>query len=458
MKPVAFHEILGEKHFVKVEPERFNSLVQRYRNQDAAKTVSLDSLNDVEWKTYFGSFTPFPNSFKVPLALCYHGHQFGNYNPYIGDGRGFLYAQFIENDTKRLLDLGTKGSGTTPFSRGGDGRLTLKGAFREVLASEYLSALGVKSCKILSVFETGEQLERQDEPSPTRSAVLVRLSHSHVRIGSFQRLAYLNQNEEILNLAKYVIKHYYPNIKSKVPPNEMIRQLLNSLINNVAEMVAGWMASGFVHGVLNTDNFNVTGETFDYGPWRFLVDMNFKFTAAYFDYEGRYAYGKQPEAALWALCRFADCFTEIVSLEILEEELKKFYPKMQVALFNKLCWRFGILQPTDIKQDVFLSLFFSATKKSKIKLDYLFHRFYAGFEPNSMLKEDKEILPFLEVLGVQKPRQKTRPQYFSGLVKSSLSSEEVEKIWSCISEKDDWSQFEKKIKNIKKYGNALRMV
>ena len=457
MKPAVFHELLGEKHFTKVQPATFVNLTQRYRNQDAAKTVSLDKLNNAEWKSYFGLFVPFPNSFKSPLALCYHGHQFGSYNPYIGDGRGFLYAQLIENKTKRLMDLGTKGSGKTPFSRSGDGRLTLKGAFREVLASEYLIALGVNSCKILSVFETEEKLQRQDEPSPTRAAVLVRLSHSHIRIGSFQRLAYLNQHEEILKLARYVVKYYYPKLDHNIAPKELLKHLLKSLVENVAEMVAGWMSSGFVHGVLNTDNFNLTGESFDYGPWRFLVKMDFHFTAAYFDHKERYSYGKQPEAALWALCRFADCLVEFVSEKELEKELSEFYPKMQSSLFKKLCWRFGVLPPSDIKEDVFISLFFNATSKSKINLDYLFHKYYAGFEPKTLQTESKEIIPFLETLSVQKARQASRPEYFSQSLASSLSIDEVEDIWSCISERDDWTKFEKKIKIIKDYGTALRV-
>ena len=123
-----------------------------------------------------------------PLALRYHGHQFQHYNPDLGDGRGFLFAQLYDLSDGRLLDLGTKGSGTTPYSRSGDGRLTLKGAVREALATAFLRALGVNTSKTLSIVETGEQLFRGDEPSPTRSAVLVRLSHFHVRFGTFQRL------------------------------------------------------------------------------------------------------------------------------------------------------------------------------------------------------------------------------------------------------------------------------
>ena len=456
MKPVAIHEELGKNFFTKVTAANFHTLIQRYRNQEAAETVSLNHLPDDKWRSYFGLFVPFPNSFKMPLALCYHGHQFGIYNSEIGDGRGFLYAQLKENETNRLLDLGTKGSGTTPFSRSGDGRLTLKGAVREILASEYLHALGVNSCKILSVYETGEALQRHDEPSPTRSAVLVRLSHSHLRIGSFQRFAYLNQHKEILKLARYVAFNYYPKIDPESPPAELLTQLLASLAKLVAEMVAGWMASGFVHGVLNTDNFNLTGESFDYGPWRFLEKMDFNFTAAYFDQEGRYAFGKQPEASLWALCRLADCFTEFVSNERLERELLRFYPAIQNALYQKLCWRFGIRPSTEVNKDQFVSLFFSATTNSKINLDYLFHHFYSGFNTEEIISAPEPLQPFLKVLKKHLARQKRRPEFFNAKLECSLVIDEVESIWKAISENDDWTQFEKKILAIKRYGTALK--
>ena len=455
MKAEMLHEELGEGFFAKVKAADFNSLILRYRNQDAAQTISLDTLDDQEWCAYFGRFEPFPNSFKSPLALSYHGHQFGSYNPDIGDGRGFLYAQIREQGSNRLLDLGTKGSGKTPYSRNGDGRLTLKGAVREILASEYLQAVGVNSSKSLSVFETGEALHRHDEPSPARGAVLVRLSHSHIRIGSFQRLAYLNQHQDILKLAKFVIRNYYPQIEQQQPPEELFQQLLASFIQLVADMVAGWMAAGFVHGVLNTDNFNLTGESFDYGPWRFLEQMDFEFTAAYFDHNRRYAYGKQPEAALWALCRLADCFTEFVPLEKLEKELQKFYPTLQKLLFEKICWRFGIIASPKLHQDEFLSLFFSCTTKSQINLDYLFHTFYAGFDQTQIGAENEEILPFLKIIESQKARQNKRPDYFDQPLQSTLTIKEVEAVWEPISQADDWTLCYEKIQAIKNYRTAL---
>src|SRR5262249_23359045 len=146
----------------------------RYRNDRWARRVGLSHLTDAEWIAHFGRFQPLPDNIPQPLALRYHGHQFRTYNPDLGDGRGFLFAQF-RDDAGRILDLGTKGSGKTPYSRTADGRLTLKGGVREVMATTMLEAFGVNTSKTFSLIETGEQLNRNDEPSPTRSSVLVRL-------------------------------------------------------------------------------------------------------------------------------------------------------------------------------------------------------------------------------------------------------------------------------------------
>ena len=235
-----------------------------------------------------------------PLALKYHGHQFGQYNSELGDGRGFLLAQFLDKN-KNLWDLGTKGSGQTKYSRGGDGRLTLKGAIRELLATEFLSALGVATSQTLSIIETEEKLQRNDEPSPTRSAVLVRRSNGHIRIGTFQRLAYLNQLDNLEILIDYLRDNYFTHINKSSNRDVFIETIFLECVKKIATSMGKIIISGFVHGVLNTDNFNVTGEVFDFGPWRFIQYANQNFTAAYFDHNGRYSFGRQPEAALWAL-------------------------------------------------------------------------------------------------------------------------------------------------------------
>jgi uncharacterized protein YdiU (UPF0061 family) len=164
-------------------------------------------LSDEEWVAHFGRFEALPNMAQPPLAMRYHGHQFRTYNPQLGDGRGFLFGQ-LRDQTGRLLDLGTKGSGQTPWSRQGDGRLTLKGGVREILAARMLEAQGVSTSKALSLIETGENLIRSDEPSPTRSAVLVRLQHSHVRFGTFQRHAFLEAPERLTALVDHCVAAY----------------------------------------------------------------------------------------------------------------------------------------------------------------------------------------------------------------------------------------------------------
>ena len=186
-RPSRRHADLGPAFYDPVAAARFPATILRYRNQAWAARVGLAGLSEADWIGHFARFEPLPGSFETPLALRYHGHQFRSYNPELGDGRGFLFAQVHDLKDGRLLDLGTKGSGTTPWSRGADGRLTLKGGVREVLASALLEAQGVDTSKSFSLIETGEDLVRGDEPSPARSSVLVRLSHGHIRIGTFQR-------------------------------------------------------------------------------------------------------------------------------------------------------------------------------------------------------------------------------------------------------------------------------
>ncbi|HYJ53345.1 MAG TPA: protein adenylyltransferase SelO family protein, partial [Allosphingosinicella sp.] len=238
---------LGPDFYDQVRAADFPQTILRFRNDRAAQSIGLDGMSDAEWIGHFGRFVPLPDNLPEPLALRYHGHQFRVYNPDIGDGRGFLFAQFRDAGG-RLLDLGTKGSGQTPWSRFGDGRLTLKGGIREILATEMLEALGAETSKTFSLIETGEALDRNDEPSPTRSAVLVRLQHSHIRIGTFQRLAALDQPENMRKLTDYCLRYYYGDDSGD--PG----RLLDHVAGQAARLAASYIAAGFVHGVLNSDN------------------------------------------------------------------------------------------------------------------------------------------------------------------------------------------------------------
>jgi uncharacterized protein YdiU (UPF0061 family) len=457
------HQKLDNRFYQTVSAATFSMTKLRYRNDDAAGSIGLGQLDDAAWLSHFGNFEPFAGSFESPLALCYHGHQFGQYNPDLGDGRGFLFAQFYDN-RNRLMDLGTKGSGTTPFSRSGDGRLTLKGAVREILATEMLEALGVKTSRTLSVIETGESLQRQDEPSPTRSAVLVRLSHSHIRIGSFQQLFYHDDADGIETLARHVARHYYatPEYSAVVDADAGLEDLLADLLQAIASRIAvtagQWMAAGFVHGVLNTDNFNVTGESFDYGPWRFLPQFDAGLTAAYFDQTRRYAYGRQPEAAMWAVCRLADCFVKLVPKNILEDRLEGFYQQLERALASAVQYRLGItFADVDDERDAVLARqLFTAAKTSAYGFDQIFHDLYGG-TPRAAGYHGDDWQPLFETLSAAsliRPDALQHP-HFKQSRAVSLTIDEVESVWAPIMAHDDWQPLVEKIAAMRSMRAAL---
>ena len=281
-------ETLGEDYYDVVAAADFPEHHLRFRNDSLLSLLGLNSeqVDDEDFIEAFGRFA----GVRPFLALRYHGYQFGEYNPFLGDGRGFLYGQ-VRGTDGNLYDFGTKGSGRTPYSRSADGRLTLKGGVREVLAAEALHQLGVNTSRCLSLIETGESLYRGDEPSPTRSSVMIRFSRSHIRFGTLERLHYLKRPDLIEKLLDHVIDVYYPTIPDT---EDKYSQFYAELVARVARLAAQWMAAGFCHGVLNTDNMSITGESFDYGPYAFIPTLDPRFTAAYFDYGGRYSYGNQP--------------------------------------------------------------------------------------------------------------------------------------------------------------------
>lgn len=298
---------LGEDFYTAAEGGNFSDPVLRYRNQQQALFLGLDKMSDTEWVSHFGKFTPLKHNLEKPLAMKYHGHQFQSYNPELGDGRGFVFAQFKKD--KNLFELGTKGSGRTPYSRRGDGRLTLKGAVRELLATDYLAKQNVLTSHTFSIVETSEKLIRHDEPSPTRSAILFRLSRGHIRIGTFQRAHFFQQHENILKLVNYCLDNFYPELIHPQDPKEKVELFFKSVTTRLADLCASYMVAGFVHGVLNTDNINISGESFDYGPYRFLPYYDPYFTAAYFDQEGLYSFGRQPPSFLWNLSQLKETLT-----------------------------------------------------------------------------------------------------------------------------------------------------
>jgi uncharacterized protein YdiU (UPF0061 family) len=442
----------------------FPEHILRYRNHTWAEKTGLGSLTTEEWVDHFGRFEPLEGSFDRPLSLRYHGHQFRTYNPELGDGRGFLYAQLYD-DAGRLLDLGTKGSGQTPWSRGGDGRLTLKGGVREVIAPQLLAASGVDTSKPFSLVETGESLHRGDEPSPTRSAVLVRLNHSHIRIGTFQRLSHLKDAEAIERLVMHCIAHYYPELKGADNPAVA---LLGAVAEKVAATGARWVAAGFVHGVLNTDNINITGESFDYGPWRFLPHYDPGFTAAYFDQTGLYAFGRQPDALAWNLTRLAECLLPMAEREVLEEALNRFWPAFRSELATAYLDRLGLQSNGEAKDMEMLGLLMRFMGETQAPYEQVLFDWRGGMlsgeraaaGPIASLYEGEAFAPLRQALADFGPVGDANLgySYFARSTPRTMLIDELEAIWAPIAEEDDWSLFTATLAEIDEmaeaYGNG----
>lgn len=447
-KPERTIDSIGDFIADPVEAATFPQTILRFRNDRAAAQVGLDHLTDDAWRAHFGRFDPLPGSLPQPLALRYHGHQFRNYNPDIGDGRGFLFAQ-LRDAQGRLMDLGTKGSGQTPYSRFGDGRLTLKGAVREVLATEMLEALGVETSRTFSVIETGEQLHRGDEPSPTRSAVLVRLSHGHIRIGSFQRLAALRDGENMMRLTAYALQHYFGEDAGENAP----ARLLTLVARRTARLAASYMAAGFVHGVLNTDNINITGESFDYGPWRFTPFFDGGFTAAYFDESGLYAFGRQAEAIHWNVVQLAIALNTISEQDPLVDAINSFAPAYHEAIIDRMLWRLGIAKRGAAADLEVVNALEAALSPGEITIDRLFHNWAGGRICDEPRGPNFDRLR-AALSGARPSRALTHP-YWCDSDPCSMHIEEVEAIWAPIAEHDDWSAFEAKLAAIRRMGAAL---
>lgn len=461
----AILELDGRFH-TPVDPADFPQHIVRWGNQRWAEDVGLGALSDTEWVEHFGKFAPLQGSLERPLALAYHGHQFQVYNPQIGDGRGFLFAQ-LRDGRGRLLDLGTKGSGQTPWSRTGDGRLTLKGGVREILAAGMLEAFGVYTSKAFSLIETGEQLHRHDEPSPTRSSVLVRLSHSHIRFGTFQRQAYAGDADAIGQLVEYCVRHYHPSAAG-VDMSATATGLLREIVAATADLAASWMSAGFVHGVLNTDNMVVTGESFDYGPWRFLPYSDPSFTAAYFDEQGLYAFGRQPSAALWNLGQLASCLTLVADAPALEKELERFEGLYRAAFRARMLGVLGLKPVSEERDLVLLKSLFGWMNETRAAWPQVFFDWFGGpaseaRAARSPLAKQYATAGFDPVRAVLMEHEAERPErlghsYFCASAPVSLVIDEVEALWADIAERDDWRAFSRHMARTEEARQALSLM
>ena len=429
-----------------VKAATFPKAELRFRNSRWDKAVGLGELSGEQWTRHFAHFAPLDGNLPQPLALRYHGHQFRTYNPEIGDGRGFLFAQ-MRDSHGRLLDLGTKGSGQTPYSRTADGRLTLKGGVREILATEMLEALGVYTSKTFSIIETGEELWRNDEPSPTRSAVMVRLSHGHIRIGTFQRLLALEEPDRMAELVDYCLAHYPGPLPPEDAPgrDEPAVILMHQVVERMADLAASWMVAGFVHGVLNTDNMNISGESFDYGPWRWLPAWDAGFTAAYFDQTGLYAFGRQPEALHWNCGQLGVALRALADAPPLIDAMERFPALYHRNLIRRWLWRLGVESMDEERDHALVQACEKAMRTAKVQPDEFFYRYRGGRGAEGDLTA-----AFAGYVALDSSHD-----YWADGLPQSMLIDEVETLWSAIDERDDWQPLADKIAAIRRMGDAL---
>lgn len=281
-----------------------------------------------------------------PLAQAYAGHQFGGFSPQLGDGRALLLGEILDKKGRRH-DLQLKGSGPTPFSRRGDGRSALGPVLREYLVSEAMHKLGVPTTRALAAVLTGEQVWRQEQEP---GGILTRVAASHIRVGTFQYFSTQGDEENVKILADYVIARHFPDAAAAENP---YLALLENIIVRQADLIAKWMALGFIHGVMNTDNMAVSGETIDFGPCAFMDDYDPQKVFSSIDQQGRYAYCNQAAIAQWNLTRLAETllplFAEVEkeAVEIAQTALEKFAPRYGEALQNSFCQKIGFAGPND---------------------------------------------------------------------------------------------------------------
>ncbi len=456
-------EALGYDYFDEVEAAEFPQHILRFRNDELLPLLGLDHLavTDADFIEAFGKFL----GRRPLLALRYHGYQFGHYNPDLGDGRGFLYGQVRGTDGD-LYDFGTKGSGTTPYSRSADGRLTLKGGVREVLAAEALHQMGVRTSRCLSMIETGEPLWRGDEPSPTRSSVMVRFSRSHIRFGTFERLHYIERPDLIKKLLDHVIEQYYPNVQGK---GDHYTLFYAELVKRVAELTAQWMAAGFCHGVLNTDNMSITGESFDYGPFAFIPTYDQQFTAAYFDYSRRYSYGRQPSVCKLNLEVLQIPLEAVIYSGDMADSLAMFDEHYQVEYRRLMLKKLGFSDPAVPDSDELVGLTIQLLQDTQVGYHDFFSKLTQMFSPT--WREDASLivncLDFLRSNGSSESLENWCNLYQRSLSNRTAGEMDniaqqmarsnphtvllrpvIEAVWEPIANDDNWEPFYELLKRI----------
>ncbi|MEM8831020.1 MAG: YdiU family protein [Cyanobacteria bacterium P01_G01_bin.19] len=446
-------ESLGNEYFDRIQPANFAQHILRFRNDNLLPILGLNfnTVTDKHFIDFSGRFL----GKQSCLALRYHGHQFGQYNPYLGDGRGFLYGQARGIDGL-LYDFGTKGSGQTPYSQSRDGRLTLKSGVKEVLVGEALHDLGVRTSRCISLIET-EAFTRDNEL--IRGAVMVRLSRSHLRFGTLERLEYYDRPDLIKQLLDHVIQYYYPHLLQQ--PDRYIN-FYAELVQRIAQLVAQWMAGGFCHGVLNTDNMSITGESFDYGACAFIDTYNPTFTAANFDRQGRYSYRNQPGACRWNLEMLQRPLSAVIPVPEMATALDTFSESYTHYYHQLMLQKLGFDRLPFLETEALIDLTLQFLFLTKVNYGKFFSELRQKFslqwckDPNCIVQdlkflvsgEEVDILKrwcwlYHQLLVGRSPKEIELIAQRLSRVNSTVTllESEIETIWQAIEKNDNWQPF-----------------
>jgi len=327
---------LPSRFFAQIDPQPATRPELLAWNPGLAEELGLAQLAEDPARVaqIFGG-GPLPEEF-APIALAYAGHQFGQFVPQLGDGRAVLIGEVVSHSGRRY-DIQLKGSGRTPFSRGGDGRSWLGPVIREYVVSEAMHTLGVPTTRALAAVATGEEVIREGR---LPGGVFTRVASSHLRVGSFEYFAARKDLDGLQTLADYATDRHYPEARDADAP---VAALFRGVVQRQARLVAHWMSVGFIHGVMNTDNTSIAGETIDYGPCAFMDEFRFDKVFSSIDHGGRYAYANQPRIAVWNLARLAECLLMICDDQpAFEAALEEFSPEFRAQWLGKMRAKLGL--------------------------------------------------------------------------------------------------------------------
>tara|TARA_Y100000768_G_scaffold113611_1_gene83776 strand:+ start:22595 stop:24040 length:1446 start_codon:yes stop_codon:yes gene_type:complete len=342
---------LPEEFFQSINPEPVKAPTMLAFNNSLAEQLNINLSEEDKVNFFSGNKIP-PNS--IPIALNYAGHQFGSFVHQLGDGRAVLLGEI--RDKKNTIDIQLKGSGPTMYSRQGDGRSALGPVLREYILSEAMHHLNIPTTRALAAISSGEFVAR-DEFEP--GGVLTRVAKSHLRVGTFEYFASRQQYEDLKILADFAIQRHYPDIRET---SNHYLELLKKVADNQSALVSKWMGVGFIHGVMNTDNFTVSGETIDYGPCAFLDEYHPGKVFSSIDQHGRYAFGNQPSIAAWNLASLAGCLIAFIDKdsdkanEMATEVLDNFSIETNQRILNLMCNKIGLDGESKVNQDILKKL------------------------------------------------------------------------------------------------------